>query len=126
MRRCSLAPRWRRSPTANGVARGLVYQWLRQLREGRMPGLSLNKPGAAVAFAPVSVVSEGSDEPRGKPVPTLSLPRPAQPASAAPTSMRRSSAVEIRLPNGRVIKVDESIEAQALARLLAVIDGDRS
>jgi hypothetical protein len=27
---------------------------------------------------------------------------------------------------GRVIKVDESIEPDALARLLAVVDGDRS
>ena len=64
---------------------------------------------------------------RTKPVPTPSLPPPAQPASAAaPTSKRRSGAVEIRLANGRVIKVDESIEPEALARLLAVVDGDRS
>jgi transposase len=109
----------------HGVARGLVYQWLKQLREGRMSGLSLNKPGAAVAFAPVSVVSEESDG-RTKPVPTPSLPPPAQPASAAPTSKRRSGAVEIKLANGRVIKVDESIAPDALARLLAVVDGGRS
>jgi transposase len=95
----------------HGVARGLVYQWLKQLREGRMPGLSLKEPGAAVAFAPVSLVS---------------LPPPAQPPNAAPTSKRRSGVVEIRLANGRVIKVDESIAPDALARLLAVVDGDRS
>jgi transposase len=108
----------------HGVARGLVYQWLKQLREGRMPGLSLTKPGAAMAFAPVRVVSEESDA-WTKPVPTPSLPAPTQPASAAPTSKRRSGAVEIRLANGRVIKVDESIAPDALARLLAVVDGDR-
>ena len=110
----------------HGVARGLIYQWLKQLREGRMPGLSLKEPGAAVAFAPVRVVPEESDAPT-KPVPAPSLPPPAQPASAAPTSnKRRSGAVEIRLANGRVIKVDEGIAPDALARLLAVVDGDRS
>jgi transposase len=109
----------------HGVARGLVYQWLKQLREGRMPGLSLKEPGAVVAFAPVSVVSDEGDA-RTKPVPTPSLPLPAQPASAAPTCKRRSGAVEIRLANGRVIKVDEGIAPDALARLLAVVDGDRS
>jgi hypothetical protein len=46
--------------------------------------------------------------------------------AAAPASRRRSGAVEIRLANGRVIKVDEGIEPNALARLLAVLDGDRS
>jgi transposase len=108
----------------HGVARGLVYQWLRQVREGRMPGLSLNKPGAAVAFAPVRVVPEDSDA-RTKSVPTPSLPPPAQSTHAAPASKRRSGAVEIRLANGRVIKVDESIAPDALARLLAVVDGGR-
>jgi transposase len=109
----------------HGVARGLVYQWLKQLREGRMPGLSLTTPGAAVAFAPVRVVSEENDA-RSKPVPPPSLPPPAQPAGAAPASKRRSGAVEIRLANGRVIKVDESIAPDTLACLLAVVDGDRS
>jgi hypothetical protein len=88
-----------------------------------MSGLSLKEPEAAATFAPVSIVPEG----RGKPMPTPSLPPPAQPSSAAvPTSKRRSGAVEIRLAKGRVIKVDESIEPDALARLLAVVDGDRS
>jgi transposase len=110
----------------HGVSRGLIYQWLKQVREGRMPELSLRAPGAAVAFAPVRVVSEESDA-RTKPVPTPSLPPPAQPSSAAaPASRRRGGAVEIRLANGRVIKVDESIAPNALARLLAVVDGDRS
>jgi hypothetical protein len=89
-----------------------------------MPGLSLNKP--ATTFAPVSIVPDGSESPRAKPVPTPPPP-PAQPGiAAAPASKRRNGSVEIRLANGRVIKVDESIEAQAPARLLAVVDGKRS
>jgi transposase len=110
----------------HGVARGLVYQWLRQVREGRMPGLSLDKPEAAT-FVPVRIAPEASPSPRTKPMPAASLPPPTQPASAAPSSnKRRSGAVEIRLANGRVIKVDEGIAPDALARLLAVVDGDRS
>jgi transposase len=106
--------------------RELVYQWLKQLREGRLPGLSLKEPGAAVAFAPVRVVPEAGDA-GARPVPRPSLPPPpAQSANAAPTSKRRSGVVEIRLANGRVIKVDEDIAPDALARLLAVVDGDRS
>jgi transposase-like protein len=38
----------------NGVSRGLVYQWLGQVREGRMRGLTL-KPEAAPTFATVRV-----------------------------------------------------------------------
>ena len=109
----------------HGVARGPIYQWLRQVREGRMPGLSLDKPEAA-AFVPVSIAPETSNSAWTQPVPPPSLPPPAQPANAAPTSKRRSGAVEIRLANGRIVKVDESIESDALARLLAVVDGDRS
>jgi hypothetical protein len=33
------------------------------------------------------------------------------------------SAVEVTLPNGRVVKVDEGIDANALARLVAALDG---
>jgi hypothetical protein len=79
-----------------------------------------------VAFASVRMVSEESDA-RTRSVPPPSLLAPAQPSSAAaPTSKRRSGAVEIRLANGRVIKVDERIAPDALARLLAVVDGERS
>ena len=109
----------------HGVARGPIYQWLRQVREGRMPGLSLKEP-EATAFVPVSIAPETSNSAWTKPVPPPSLPPPAQPANAAPTSKRRSGAVEIRLANGRIIKVDEGIAPDTLARLLAVVDGDRS
>jgi transposase len=85
----------------HGVARGLIYQWLRHLREGRMPGLSLNKPEAA-AFVPVSIAPEAGPSPRTKPAPIPSLPSPAERASAAPSSTRRSGGVEIRLANARV------------------------
>jgi hypothetical protein len=43
-----------------------------------------------------------------------------------PVAKRRSGMVEIRPTNGRCIKVDKGIEPDALARLLAVVDGDRA
>ena len=39
---------------------------------------------------------------------------------------RRPAMVEVVLTNGRIVKVDESIDTEALARLLAVVDGGRS
>lgn len=109
----------------HGLARSLLYQWLRQVREKRMPGLSL-KATAAPRFATVSMVRESRDCTRAKPAPTPVLPPPAQSRAAAVSSKRHNSTVEIRLVNGRIIKIDESIESEALARLLAVVDGDRS
>jgi|GEM_PF-1023869 transposase len=110
----------------HGLARSLLYQWLRQVRERRMPGLSL-KPSAAAAFASVSIVPEARDCTRGKNPSTSAQPLAATSTRApAETSKRRNSAVEIRLANGRIVKVEESIEPDVLARLLAVVDGDRS
>ena len=106
----------------HGVARALVYQWLRQVREGRMSGLSL-KPETTATFTPVRIVPEVSDSAKAVAVsapPSLPTPTPTAPAR------RRNSAVEITLANGRVMKIDESIEPTALARLLAVLDGGRS
>jgi hypothetical protein len=37
---------------------GVVYEWLRQVHDGRMPGLSL-KSEAAAKFVPASIVPEG-------------------------------------------------------------------
>jgi len=105
----------------HGVARSLLYEWLRQVRERRMPGLSL-KPDAAAAFASVSIAPEARDCSRDKPPPTPPL---TVMSTRAPAAKQRNSAVEIRLANGRIIKVDESIEPDMLARLLAVVDGDR-
>src|SRR5262245_20518391 len=79
----------------HGVARILLYQWLKQVRERRMPGLSL-KPAAAATFAPVSVVTEAKDCTRAKPAPTPALPPPVQSRAAAVSSKRGNGAVEIR------------------------------
>ncbi len=97
----------------HGVSRNLLYTWLRLAREGWMPGLSISGK-AAPAFVPVQV----AHEPVARPV--LETPEPP-PRQIAPPR-RRTSSIEITLANGRVVKVDESIDAEALARIVAVLD----
>lgn len=94
----------------NGVCRSLLYTWLRQARSGQLPGISLAAPPAPV-FAPVRIAEAVK--------PSSPPPVPALP----PTSRRRHSIVEIVLGNGRVVKVDDSIDPGALARLIAALDG---
>ena len=98
----------------NGISRSLVYLWLRLARTGRLPGISLTDPRAS-SFVPVRI------EPP---------PQPAQAAGPPTTQVarpmgarRRTSVVEVTLGNGRSLKVDESIDPGALARLVAALDG---
>ena len=101
----------------NGVCRSLVYLWLRLARAGRLPGISLTEPPPqpSPAFVPVRI------EPptRAACADVASALPEARPASP---SRRRAGMVEIVLGNGRVIKVDESIDPSALARLVAALD----
>ena len=100
----------------HGVARGLVYTWMRLAREGRMPGSTVNRP-LPTGFVPVRIEEEA---PRAAappaPVPT---PEPARPAA----SRRRTSLVEVTLSNGRCVKVDEGIDPATLAAIVAALDG---
>ena len=96
----------------HGVSRGLVYQWLRQVREGRLAGLSV-KPEAA-AFAPVRVQPATSEPPAPPPATAL--------ARSSATPRRRSTFIEIALANGRVVKVEEGVDPAALAAIVAALD----
>jgi transposase len=106
----------------NGVCRSQLYTWLRQARDARLPGILLSPPTAAAAFVPVGI------DPPLTSVPAEAR-QPASPPSLAscpaPPS-RRASVVEISLRNGRALKVEECIDPNTLARLLAVVDGARS
>jgi transposase len=96
----------------NGVCRSLLYTWLRQARSGQLAGISLAAPPAS-PFVPVRIE---------EPVP----PKPTSPSAVpvlASSSRRRASIVEIVLGNGRVVKVEDSIDPGALARLIAALDG---
>jgi len=97
----------------HGVSRNLIYTWLRLAREGRVRGLSIGaKPVAA--FIPVKIEPERAAE----------LRRCALPDGGDPPRLprRRMISVEVRLANGRVVKADSDIDAEALARLVAALD----
>lgn len=97
----------------HGVSRNLLYTWLRLARAGRMPGLSIGA-NAAPAFVPVQVASGAITGPGPE------TPEPRSRQIVPPR--RRTSTIEITLANGRVVKVDESIDAEALARIVAALD----
>jgi transposase len=110
----------------HGVCRSQLYTWLRLAREGKLAGISLRAPEAA-AFVPVQIGSVA-----GSPSPTAPIDPSASPATSsrpsAPCALRgrRPAMVEVVLTNGRVVRVDETIDPDAFAQLVAVLDGARA
>jgi transposase len=94
----------------SGVSRSLLYQWLRLVREGRLPGISVNQPSSHM-FVPVQI--EASAEAPPSPPPQRVLPAPR----------RRIGSIEIALSNGRVVKAEENIDPATLSRIVAALDG---
>ncbi|MBC7285570.1 transposase [Hoeflea sp.] len=86
----------------HGICRSLLTIWRRQHRKGE---LGASRP---VSFAPVTVTK---DVPASRPGP------------ADPPDLSRNSQVEIALPNGRRLIVAAGVDADALARILSVVDG---
>ena len=101
----------------NGVCRSLAYLQLRLARSGRLPGISLTDT------TPTSFVPVRSEPPAQ---PTRAESPPATQAARSTSPRRRGSMVEVTLGNGRTVKVDETIDPAALARLVAALDGGRS
>ena len=96
---------------AFGVARSLIYIWRAQVRDGQMPGVAMTDAGvsafAPVVVAPVTAKPESTAEPPGLP---------------SCRDRRRNRSVEVRLLNGRTLKVDEAIAPDMLRRLVAALD----
>ncbi len=108
----------------HGVCRSQLYTWLRLAREGKLPGISMRSPAT---FVPVQISADATMSSSTSPSdPSVS---PAT-ASRSPASSlirgRRPAMAEVVLTNGRIIKVDETIDPDAFARLVAVLDGVRS
>src|SRR5262245_33199547 len=106
----------------NGVCRSQIYTWLRLARTERLTGISVSPQLAQ--FVPARI------EPPEKPSASGCQARSPTPAcearSAVSSRGRRLTAVEIVLTNGRIVKVDENIDPEALARLVAALEGGRS
>jgi transposase len=96
----------------HGVSRNLIYLWRRQAREGSMPGVTMSN-GAASPFVAVRVADSADKAP---------VPKAPQ-RLPAPAGRRRPVVIEIALSNGRVVRVEESIDPATLARVIAALDG---
>jgi len=106
----------------NGVCRSQIYAWLRLARTDRLPGISVSPQ--AGHFVPARI------EPLENPSASGCQPRLPSPAcdtgSIVPSRGRRPKMVEVVLTNGRIMRVDECIDLNSLARLVAALEGGRS
>ena len=82
----------------HGVCSSLLYRWRRQ-------GLGASSAGVAPPLIPASMSSEAM----------------APVMSAAADQCRPSPPVEITLPNGCTVRVDQYVDARALRRILAAL-----
>jgi transposase len=90
------------------ISRGLLWNWRSQVRRGKLNGVP------AASFLPVRVVNETL---RPDPAPRL-LPNPPPKAAAAATGR-----IEITLPDGSRLQVDNEVSLAALRRVMAVLRG---
>ncbi|WP_413992701.1 IS66-like element accessory protein TnpA [Labrys okinawensis] len=85
----------------HGVSQSLVFTWRRLAREGRLAG------EVATGIVPVKITSTASP--------------PPDEAGITPRPRRRSSIIEIDLGDGKCVRVDRDVNAEALRRLLDVL-----
>jgi transposase len=102
------------------VSRGQLWTWRHQFRRG---GLA---PAPVVPeFLPVRIVeSEGRAEPQAK---SGDKPMDAPASCAAPSTAQAAafgtSRIEIVLPDGTCVRVDDQVGAAALRQVMAVLRG---
>lgn len=86
-----------------GISSGLFYDWRRQMLAGELGAVPMPLP----AFAQVAVAEDA----------------PMPPASAREIPARTPVRMEVVLPCGTVLRLDEDVGADALRRVLAVLRG---
>jgi transposase len=91
-----------------GLHRSLLQRWRRQVRDGEL----VPEPIGLENFVPVRLAGEAPFE--GLPSPA-GLPRPGFPIEAG------RGAIEIELPNGCRLRVDQDVPAAALRRIIGVL-----
>jgi transposase len=93
------------------VGRSVLWTWRKQVREGAL----VAEP------APVFLPVQATPDPTA-PVPPGAAAGPATPSSPAKaTSGTAGGRIEIALPDGTVIRVDEAIGSAALRRVMAAV-----
>lgn len=100
------------SPTAvsrrYGISSGLLYTWRKALLAAQPAATA----GSGMRFARVAVARNVKCADRGMSVPLLLAGPGAQPAGL----------IEIVLPDGITVRVDQQIDPRALRRVLSVLD----
>ena len=99
----------------HGIGSGQIYTWRRQAMSGELTGL---KPAALPAFAEVELTTPAI---AALPVAPPPLIPPATPPTSCTTSPVVPGQIGIALPSGVRLSVDASVDAEALARVLAVL-----
>ena len=99
----------------HGIGSGQIYTWRRLAMSGELTGL---KPSALPAFAEVEVATRAGSEPPA--AASLLMPPSAPPTSCAAVPAV-SGQIGISLPSGVRLTVDAGVDADALARVLAVL-----
>ena len=116
---------------ANGVNANLVFKWIRRSRQGRPDRRSGAGDGAPAA---TSSSREASETPRFVPIrlvvpqrraPTLT---PAELEGAPglrhdPPSAARLGAIEVRLPSGAQVRIEEGVDGEVLRLVLSTLSG---
>jgi transposase len=95
----------------NGVALSLLYRWRKEAaaafaQTAPPPRHEGPRPSAASAFVPVALMAA-----------------PQLPVSPAPITSSQPSLIEITLMGGRTVRVSADVDASALARIVAALEG---
>jgi transposase len=113
----------------NGVNANLVFKWIRRSREGwpdRRCGAGNGAPAAT------SSSREASEAPRFVPIRLVAEQRgaatPAEMEEAPglrhdPPSAARLGAMEVRLPNGARVRIEEGVDGEVLRLVLSTLSG---
>jgi len=93
-----------------GISTGLLYTWRRLARDGALVMMPTTVP--ATEFVPVRLATPPGEDPAG------AIPREAPPP-------RGDGLMVIELAGGCRIRVDRDVDAEALRRVIAVVESAR-
>jgi transposase len=96
----------------NGLSASQLFTWRRLLREGRLVGAD-----EAAVFAPALISGSTSGPPS-----FADEPGGAENVPSSPSPVAASGRIEIILPGGHLVIVDNGVDAAVLARVLAVLE----
>jgi transposase len=116
---------------ANGVNANLVFKWIGRSREGwpdRRCGAGNRAPAATSSsreasetprFVPIRLVAPQ----RGSPALTPAEMEGAPGLRQDPPSAARLGAMEVRLPNGAQVRIEEGVDGEVLRLVLSTLSG---